>query len=129
MQRMTVFRRDNAAALLIWKEKEMVPMMNDVIDKLAEIEAAAVRIAESTSEQKAKIAQDSEKREADYDREIRASVDRQIQEMKSENDRKIELEIAQMREENEKELVQLEKEYEQRHEKLVAGIVERLTGV
>lgn len=104
-------------------------MMNDVIDKLAEIEAAAVKIAESTSEQKAKIAQESEKREADYDREIRASVDKQIQEMKSENDKKIELEIAHMREENAKELVQLEKEYEQRHEKLAESIVERLTGV
>lgn len=104
-------------------------MMNDVIDKLAEIEAAAVRIAESTSEQKAKIAQDSEKREADYDRELRASVDRRIQEMKSENDKKIELEIVRMREENAKELARLEEDYEQSHVKLAESIVERLTGV
>lgn len=104
-------------------------MMNDVIDKLAEIEAAAVKITESTNEQKAKIAQESEKREADYDKELQASVDSRIQEMREHNSKKIEQEIAQIKEANEKGLALLEEEYQRSHTTIAKGIVERMTGV
>ena len=104
-------------------------MMNDVIDKLAEIEAAAVKITENANEQKAKIAQDSEKRQADYDKELQASIDSRIQEMKAENAKKMEAEIARIREENDKETMQLEEEYKRSHATLAKSIVDRLTGV
>lgn len=103
--------------------------MNDVIDKLAEIEAAAVRITENISAQKAKIAKDSEQKIREYDKNFQRRLDGRIEELKADNDREVQSEIKRMQQDSIREIEKLEEKYEEGHEVMAHNIVNLLTGV
>lgn len=104
-------------------------MMNDVIDQLAEIEAQAVKITDSTGVQKAKLVQESQKREREFEEALRARTEKSILAMKEENDKQIQKRIVVLQQENEKAVERLEEQYQKKHTELAKGIVNILTGV
>ena len=79
-------------------------MIKEVVDELVEIEAAAAKIAENASMEKAKLAQDSLDREEEYNRTLQQDMNHKIEAMKKENDRKIQQRIQWMQEEHIKEI-------------------------
>ncbi len=103
--------------------------MNDVIDKLADIEAAAVRITENVSAQKAKIAKDSEQKIREYDKNFQRRLDERIEELKADNDREVQSEIKRMQQDSIRAIEKLEEKYEEGHEIMAHNIVNLLTGV
>lgn len=104
-------------------------MMNEVIDQLTQIEEQAVKIADSTGDQKAKLAADSQKREREFENMLKARTEKTILAMKEENDKQIQKRIDGMQQENEKAVKRLEEQYQKKHTELAKGIVNILTGV
>lgn len=107
----------------------MVEIMNEVMARLAEIEAAAMGIMENTNARKLQIAKEAEERMAECDKELQSQLDSKIADMKQEHDKEIQCEIQHMKEESEKIIQDLEEEYQNSHQRIAQGIVNILTGV
>lgn len=103
--------------------------MNDVIDRLAEIEAAAVKIAENTGKQKAELVKESEQKIREYDKQFQEKLDVQIEELKAANDKEIQNEIKTMHQNSIRAMEELEAKYRESHETVAKNIVKMLTGV
>lgn len=103
--------------------------MNDVIDKLAEIEEAAVKIMENTNAGKAKIAKESEQKIREFDKNFQKKLDGKIKDLKEKNQREVQSEIKRMQQAGVREIEKLEERYQESHEQLARDIVETLTGV
>lgn len=102
--------------------------METVLNRLSEIENAAVSLEEKAAEQKKQIAAEYEAKTKAFD----AGLDAQTQEkLKSLNEKlkaDAENELLKMRLETEHELNAMEQEYSQNHEKLAEGIFCKMIG-
>ena len=103
--------------------------MNEVIDKLAEIEEAAVKITENTNAGKAKIAKESEQKIKEFDRNFQKKLDGKIKDLKEKNQKEVQSEIKRMQQDGIREIEKLEERYQESHEQMAKDIVDALTGV
>lgn len=100
--------------------------MDQIIDKLSEIEIAASRILESAANQKKILDQQQEERIAAYDRELEASTARQVAKLQSQLSAQLNQELSQLRGDAEKNLKELDCYYEKNHNAVSTEIYEKI---
>lgn len=104
-------------------------MMNDVIDKLVEIEEEATKIVDNMGAEKIELARLSEQKKADFDVEFQKSLDEEILKMREASMEDAQKVLQTMREENKQAMEQLEKVYAKKHRSMAKEIVNRVIGV
>lgn len=103
-------------------------MMNEVIDKLSEIEAAAVKIIDNANAKKEEASKKLERDILSFDKELDQQADAQINQMKEKMEIEIQKELNLLHSETQKDLEDLQQEYEKNHTILARGILNILTG-
>lgn len=102
--------------------------MATVLNRLSEIESAAVSLEEQAAEQKKQIAAEYEAKTQAFDREIDAQTQERLKNLNEKLKLEAENELLKMRQETERELGAIEREYSENHEKLASGIFHKLIG-
>ena len=98
--------------------------MVTVLNRLSEIEAAAVNVEKQSADEKRRIAKEYEQKTLDFDRELEARTEEINEKLKAE----AEEELLKMRRETEQALEAMKKEYTQNHEKLVDELFHYIIG-
>lgn len=104
-------------------------MMNEVIDKLLEIEAVAVRIVDNANTQKEETTKKLERDILSFDKKLDQNTESKINLMKENLEIEIQKELDLLHSETKKNLQDLQLEYAQNHSILATGILNILTGV
>lgn len=89
--------------------------MNSVIEKLAEIEAAAEAVVERAGEQKARIERELQEERDAFDRDASARTQEKIDRIRRESEEKMEALLASQREKNWSAIENVEREYADNH--------------
>ena len=95
--------------------------MVTVLNRLSEIEAAAVNVEKQSADEKRRIAKEYEQKTLDFDRELEARTEEKLK-------AEAEEELLKMRRETEQALEAMKKEYTQNHEKLVDELFHYIIG-
>ena len=93
--------------------------MDSIINKLTEIESAASAIVQHAEAEKSALDENFDKKRMDFDKELEADTQRQIQEIRD----KLESQ------ESQDELNALQKEYDEKHSDYAHEILRRITEV
>ena len=100
--------------------------MDSIINKLTEIESAASAIVQHADAEKSALDEKFDKKRMDFDKELEANTQRQIQEIRD----KLEAETSRiLSEESQDELNALQKEYDEKHSDYAHEILRRITEV
>ena len=102
--------------------------MKTVLNRLFEIESAAVSLEEKAAEQKKQIAADYEEKTRVFDEESDAQTREKLKCLNEKLQKDAEAELLKMRKETEAELRAIEVEYDRNHQKLASGIFYKLIG-
>lgn len=102
--------------------------MVTVINRLSEIEAAAVNVENQSAGEKRRIAKEYEQKTLDFDRELDARTEEKLQDLNEKLKSEAEEELLKMRRETEQALESMKKEYTQNHEKLVDELFHYIIG-
>lgn len=100
--------------------------MEDIINKLAEIEAAASHIMEDVSEQKKQLAQQYEDATLEFDRSIDAEIKQKSDEIRQKLEIEMKKKLANQETETELILKEMETYYNERHTELAQQIYDRI---
>lgn len=100
--------------------------MEDVINKLAEIEAAASHIMEDVSEQKKTLAKEYNQAVLDFDRAIDEETQKKTARIREELEVQMKEKLARQESETAKALKQMESHYEECHSALSEKIYNRI---
>ena len=102
--------------------------MVTVINRLSEIEAAAVNVEKQSADEKRRIAREYEQKTLDFDQELDDHTERKLKALNERLKAEAEEELLKMRQETERELEAMKKEYTQNHEKLVDELFHYIIG-
>ena len=100
--------------------------MNDVISKLAEIEAAASRIMENVAEQKKVLSLENEEKMKAFDEETDKETEKKLNKIKSELQIHMEKELEEQRKKTEEVLEKMEEHYRQRAGKMARELYDKI---
>lgn len=100
--------------------------MDQIIDKLSEIEIAASRILESAANQKKILDQQQEARIAAYDRELEVSTAKQVEKLQSQLSEQLNRELSKLKSDAEKTLKELDRYYEKNHDTISTEIYKKI---
>lgn len=100
--------------------------MNQVIDKLSEIEVAATRILEGAAVQKKELERQYESKTAQYDRELERVTAQKIAGIQKRLGAELEAELSRVRNEAQHVLDEMERYYLSNHEALSREICEKI---
>lgn len=103
--------------------------MNEIVDKLSEIELIANKIMEDTNARKKELALIMEKKTKDFDIEIENNTMNQIRELKEQLNNQIEQDLNRLRKINEDELKRLETKYSKNHTDIAKNLLNQVLGV
>ena len=100
--------------------------MDSIINKLTEIESAASAIVQHAEAEKSSLDEKFDKKRMDFDKELEADTQRQIQEIRD----KLESETSRILSgQSQDELDALQKEYNEKHSDYAHEILRRITEV
>jgi len=102
--------------------------METVIQRLSEIEGAAVGLEKLAAEQKKQIAAEYDQKTKDFDREIDAQTEEKLKQLNERLEKEAQEELLSMRRETESVLAAMEKEYNQNHRKLASELLQKMIG-
>ena len=97
--------------------------MDSIINKLTEIESAASAIVQHAEAEKSALDEKFDKKRMDFDKELEADTQRQIQGIRDK------LELSGQSQESQDELDALQKEYDEKHSDYAHEILRRITEV
>ncbi|MDD3278620.1 MAG: hypothetical protein PHG16_07010 [Lachnospiraceae bacterium] len=100
--------------------------MDQIIEKLSEIEIAASRILDSAANQKKNLDAQQEQRIAAYDREIESATAKKVSELQSALSSRLETELQKLRSDKEHNSASLESYYDKNHDALSTEIYEKI---
>lgn len=100
--------------------------MDQIIDKLSEIEVAATRILEGAAAQKKELDKKYEEQTAQFDAELEAATAQKIAEIRKRLGAELETELERVRSGAQRSLGEMERYYRQRHEALSGEICEKI---
>lgn len=103
--------------------------MEEVVNKLSEIEAAAVAIIESANEKKKELSEAMDKKTKQFDEEVNAGTEKTLSELSQKLKLETEQEISLLKENTAKALIDLEQGYQESHTALAKNILKNLIGV
>lgn len=96
--------------------------MDSIINKLTEIESAASAIVQHAEAEKSALDEKFDKKRMDFDKELEADTQRQIQEIRDSR-------VSGQSQESQNELDALQKEYNEKHSDYAHEILRRITEV
>ena len=102
--------------------------MDSIINKLTEIESAASAIVQHAEAEKAALEKFDKKR-MDFDKELEADTQRQIQEIRDKLESETSRILSGQSQESQDELDALQKEYDEKHSDYAHEILRRITEV
>ncbi len=100
--------------------------MDEVVQELDEIEAAAQAIVEQAQNQKSEIEEQIQKEQADFDAKMENDVDEEIARIRKEANDQMSQTLDQKVQENDARLSQLRSDFEKNHTKYAQEIFERI---
>ncbi len=100
--------------------------MDMIVDRLSEIEQAAIRIVDSASIEKKEMEAESKKRIDAYDVQIDSETAIQLKVLKETLDSQMQQELAQLKEDTDKTLHMIEMDYNANHEQLADEILKKM---
>lgn len=100
--------------------------MNDIIDKLTEIETIAKRIKDSVAVQKQELAEEMEAQQKAFDDGVDADNRVLLARMRQGLEIKMQKELAALQEKQEKDLQELDAYYEAYHERLAEQLFQKI---
>lgn len=100
--------------------------MNQIIDKLSEIETASSRILDAASNQKKQLAIQAENQIASYDKELEASTEKELDILQDTLSKQLEKELFELRKSADSILESMEHYYEENHNTLSAQIYKKI---
>ncbi|MCR5754461.1 MAG: hypothetical protein K6G30_06590 [Acetatifactor sp.] len=103
--------------------------MEKVINRLYEIEEKANSIVEGTAGKKAVLYEEYQKKLSALDAKMEEATKEELNKLREKMNAEVDTEHKMLGGSLEDKLTQLESNYEKNHDKLVASIVERITGV
>ena len=103
--------------------------MNSVIEKLAEIEAAAEAVVERAGEQKAEIEKELQEKRDAFDRDVAARTKKALDLIRREREEKMEALLLEQREKNQSVIEELEREYADNHSAYAGSILQKIIEV
>lgn len=102
--------------------------METVIDRLSEIEGAAVHLEEMAADEKKQIAARYEQKTREFDQVADVQTQEKLKALQEKLKTEAEDELRKMRQETERELQEMEEDYSQNHKKLAARILKQIIG-
>lgn len=102
--------------------------MVTVINRLSEIEAAAVNLEKQSADEKRRIAREYEEKTLNFDQEIEAQTKEKLQLLNEKLKREAEEELLKLRQGTEQALADMEKEYTEHHAKLADKLFHEIIG-
>lgn len=103
--------------------------MNSVIEKLAEIEAAAEAIVEHAQEQKAEVEKKLQEERDKFDHELEERTGEKVRKIRAENEEKMNKIVEEQKAKNNQAILNLEKEFEKDHTAYAEAILKRIIEV
>lgn len=100
--------------------------MEDIISKLAEIEAAASQIMGSVSDEKKRLAMEYEASISEFDRKVEADTEAKVQNIRANLEVKMKQELESQKSETQKTLAQMEAYYEAHGKELAKEIYNKI---
>jgi hypothetical protein len=102
--------------------------MVTVINRLSEIEAAAVNLEKQSADKKRRIAREYEEKTLNFDREIEAETTEKLRMLNEKLKREAEEELLKLKKGTEKALAAMEKEYDEHHAELAEKLFHEIIG-
>ena len=100
--------------------------MDQIIDKLSEIEIAASRILDGAANQKKQLDQQSKDRIAAYDNDLETSTEKELTKLQDALSVQLDKELSQLKESAAATLESMDRYYEENHDTLSTQIYEKI---
>ena len=103
--------------------------MEQMLNKLSEIEATANAIMQDAARQKQALSEEAEKQIKDFDASLETKTSAEIRKIREDLAREKDARITQLRAETEDQLSRLDSYYEANHETLSKELFQKITGI
>ncbi len=100
--------------------------MEQILDKLSEIELTAQRIMEDCAQQKQVLSEEAEKKCKDYDDQLESRTTEQIRRIRQQLEEEKDSRLAQLRADTDAAFSSLDAHYEQQHTQLSRELFEKI---
>ncbi len=103
--------------------------MEQILNKLSEIEATANAIMQDAAKQKQALSEEAEKQTKEFDASVEKETGTEIQKIREDLAREKDARINELRTETEDQLSRLDAYYEANHEDLCQKLFQKITGI
>lgn len=100
--------------------------MEELLNKLSEIENAARSIMEAADRSKQALSEEMEKKQKAFDRQLEQETDARIEQIRSDLEREKDIELTALRQNTENAYKQLDSYYEKNHERLSRELFQKI---
>lgn len=101
--------------------------MEQILNKLSEIEATANAIMQDATRQKQALSEEAEKKAREFDAGLEKETSEQILKIRNDLEQEKDVRIAQLRQATEEQLTRLDSYYEANHEQLATELFRKIT--
>lgn len=108
------------------KEKRRRYRMDTIVNKISEIETAAVKIMNESALQKKELDEESKQRMDAYDADVDQKTEAKLADIRASLEKEKQAELSSLKEAAARTVLNLEKEYAENHETLAAGILKQM---
>ena len=108
------------------KEKRRRYRMDTIVNKISEIETAAVKIMNESALQKKELDEESKQRMDAYDADVDKKTEAKLADIRASLEKEKQAELSSLKEAAARTVLNLEKEYAENHETLAAGILKQM---
>ena len=108
------------------KEKRSRYIMDTIVNKISEIETAAVKIMNESALQKKELDEESKQRMDAYDADVDKKTEAKLADIRASLENQKKAELSSLKEAAARTIMTLEKEYSENHETLAAGILKQM---
>ncbi len=103
--------------------------MDDIIEKLAEIESTAEAIADGAEKQKSEVGREIQGKWDEFDRDLNAKTEKELEKIRTEGKEKMDRAIQEEREKNHSLIDSLQAEFKERHTEYAEEILKHILEV
>ena len=100
--------------------------MDTIVNKISEIETAAVKIMNESALQKKELDEESKQRMDAYDADVDQKTEAKLADIRASLEKEKHAELSSLKEAATRTILNLEKEYAENHETLAAGILKQM---
>ena len=100
--------------------------MDTIVNKISEIETAAVKIMNESALQKKELDEESKQRMDAYDADVDKKTEAKLADIRASLENQKKAELSSLKEAAARTILTLEKEYSENHETLAAGILKQM---